>query len=229
MTRAAAILATSPDLLQDQHELKKQIDKKLVSYLRVLPFRVGASYRLTDSLSRAIRHKSSAAAVGLLLTKDALTSLTPVQIERLYDEIPGAIEDKLLRREMVTRLTWCLKERGKLQALKLAAGKLNDTSLMHWVVKNHPKWDMTQLRDWGLKEAVRFGNVSAACIVLGGYVCPPVHSKIQFEVACIALSVVLSVSGGFILWQLNLHMSRSDSSGSSLAELARHVDKGQQP
>ena len=180
MTRASAILATSPDLLQDQQELKKQIDNKLVSYLRVLPFQGGATgtYR---HLSRAIREKSHAAVVGLLLSKNALTSLTPVQIEKLYEKIPDAIEDRLLRSKMVEALTWCLKERGKLHALKLAAGKLNDTPLMLWVIKNAPQWNTTQLMECGWKEAARFGNVSGVRLGLGRYVCAPLHRKIWVE------------------------------------------------
>jgi hypothetical protein len=171
--RAAAILATKEDLTQDPQLFKKEIDKKLVAYLRVLRFNCNGTYRLTHSLNRAIRLKSPAAVMGLLCTTDLSTLLTPTQAEMLYEEVPLAIEDRMVRREMVMRLTWCLKEQGKLQALKLAAGKLNDPTLMLWVIKHFPKWDPIKLRDWGLVPAVRFGNMAAARLLLGRYVLAP--------------------------------------------------------
>jgi hypothetical protein len=158
------------DLLHNPEDLKKAIDMKLIAYLRVLPFHgSNAACHLTSSLNRAICLNSPAAAMGLLRTVSNPSShLTPTQIEMLYEEIPLAIQDLMVCREMVMRLTWCLREHGKLLALKFAAGKLDDATLLMWLLKSFPTWEPVKLRDWGLVTAIRFGNLAATQTLLSG-------------------------------------------------------------
>jgi hypothetical protein len=54
--RAAAMLGTPADLLQDPLELKKQVDRKLICYLGMLPLRWSADL-LHHGLYTAIRLK----------------------------------------------------------------------------------------------------------------------------------------------------------------------------
>ena len=179
LQKAAAILATSTDSLQDPQELRKQLDKKMVSFLRVLHLRNGAYY-LHASLGTAIKLKCPAAVVGLLCTRSALTTLTPKQIEALYNLIPTAIESQDIRRAVFMNLTTCLNERGKFQALNLAAGKLNDDSLTLWVLKKLPTWTWSQLRDWGVAPAARCGSMEPLRALLGRYV---LHLKLRLSQA----------------------------------------------
>ena len=165
LKKAAAILATSTDSLQDPQELKKQLDKKMVSSLGALQFRNGAYY-LQASLISAIKLKCPAAVVGLLCQGSALTTLNRTQIESLYNLIPTIIESQDIRKALFMSLTTVLKERGKFQALSLAAGKLNSSSLTLWVLKKMPTWTWSQLRDWGIAAAARCGSMGSLQLLL---------------------------------------------------------------
>jgi hypothetical protein len=162
--RAAAMLGTPADLLQDPLQLRRQIEQKLFCYLRMLPFRRD-QYSLFRELRRTISLKSPGALLGLLCTEPC--TLSGYHVETLFWDVYEKAGDQHTRRGLVKCLANGLRGQGNCQALYIAAGKMNDKHLVVWLLQHMANWTKPQVRDYGLTGAVKCGNMEVICLLLG--------------------------------------------------------------